>query len=200
LFTAYTPQQNGICERNNRTILNMVRSLLPSNGVPKAFWPEAINWSIHILNRSLTVVVQNMTQQEAWSNQRQAIDYFRIFGCVAYAYIPYQRRRKLNDKGEKCIFLGISEQSKAYKLYNPITKKMVISRDVLLDEGMFWNWDTSKVKHQIQADFNYEDEEAQQPQITQVQSEQQVELVDEREQQAVESKNERSQRNKRRPA
>ena len=54
---------------------------------------------------------------------------------------------------------------------------MVISRDVLFDEGMFWNWDTSKVKHQIQVDFNYEDEEGQQPQITQVQSEQQVELV-----------------------
>jgi len=65
LTTTYTPQQNGICERKNRTILNMVRSLLASSGIPKAFWPEAVNWSIQILNRSPTIVVQNMTLQEA---------------------------------------------------------------------------------------------------------------------------------------
>ena len=67
LTAAYTPQQNGICKRKNCTILNMVRSLLTKSGIPKRFWPEAVNWSIHILNRSPTLVVQNMTPEEAWS-------------------------------------------------------------------------------------------------------------------------------------
>jgi len=75
-------------------------------------------------------------------------------GVGAYAHIPDQRSKKLDDKGEKCIFLGVSEQSKAYKLYNPDTKKMVITRDVVFDKGLVWNWDTSKVEHQIQVDFN----------------------------------------------
>jgi len=58
------PQQNGVCECKNRTIMNMVRSLFTRSSVPKAFWPEAVNWSIHILNRSPTFSVQNMTRRK----------------------------------------------------------------------------------------------------------------------------------------
>ena len=67
LTTAYTPQQNGVCERKNCTILNIVRSLLTRSSVPKNLWPKAVNWSIHILNSSPTLAVQNMTPEEAWS-------------------------------------------------------------------------------------------------------------------------------------
>ena len=67
LTTAYTPQQNGVLDRKNRTILNMVRSMLAKGRISKRFWPEAVNWSIHVLNRSPTFVVQNMTPEEAWS-------------------------------------------------------------------------------------------------------------------------------------
>ena len=70
------------------------------------------------------------------------------------SHIPDQKRRKLDDKGEKCIFLGVSEQSKAYKLYNPITKKIVISRDVIFDEGQFWICDKDSVQQHIQVDFD----------------------------------------------
>ena len=60
------------------------------------------------------------------SEQKPTIDHFRIFGCVAYAHIPDQKRKKLDDKREKCIFLGVNDQLKAYKLYNPNTKKILI--------------------------------------------------------------------------
>ena len=126
-----------MCELKNRTILNMVRSLLTRSDIPKTFWPEVVNWSIYILNRCPTLAVQNMTPEEAWSGRRPVVDHFRIFGCIAYAHIPDQKRTKLDDKGEKCIFLGVSDQSKAYKLYNPITKKIVISHDVIFDEERF---------------------------------------------------------------
>ena len=65
LQRAYTPQQNGVSKRKNRTILNMVRILLTRGRVPKTFWPEAVNWSIHVLNRSPTFAVQNKTPEEA---------------------------------------------------------------------------------------------------------------------------------------
>ena len=109
----------------------MVISLLAKGKVPKSFWPEAVNWSINVLNRSPTFSVQNMTPEEAWSGRKPVVDHFRIFGCVAYAHIPDEKRKKLDDKGEKCVFLGVSEHSKAYKLFNPSTNKIVTSRDVI---------------------------------------------------------------------
>ena len=54
----------------------------------------------------------------------------RVFGCIAYAHVPDQLRKKLDIKGEKCIFIGYSDESKAYKLYNPSTKNVIINRDV----------------------------------------------------------------------
>ena len=63
----------------------MVRSLLARGKIPKSVWPEAVNWSIHVLNRCPTFFVQNMTPEEAWSGRKLAVDHFKIFGCIAYA-------------------------------------------------------------------------------------------------------------------
>jgi transposase InsO family protein len=65
LTAAYTPQQNGIAERKNRTIMDMVRSMLACREVPKEFWPEAVNWAIYILNRSPTTALNDITPEEA---------------------------------------------------------------------------------------------------------------------------------------
>ncbi|GKV27140.1 hypothetical protein SLEP1_g36344 [Rubroshorea leprosula] len=132
-------EENGVCERRNRTIMNMVQSLMSKSGLPKEFWPEAVNWSVHILNRSTTSPLPDLTPEEAWSGRRPAVDYFRIFGCITYAHVLDQKRSKLDDKGEKCIFLSVSDQSKAYRLYNPLTKKVIISRDVVFDEASTWS-------------------------------------------------------------
>ena len=87
LIAAYTPQQNGVKERKNRTIMNMVRRLLTSRQVPKTFWPEAVNWAAHILNRSPTLSVRNKTPEEAWSGIKPSVDHFLVFGCVSYALV-----------------------------------------------------------------------------------------------------------------
>ncbi|KAL0287793.1 UNVERIFIED_CONTAM: Retrovirus-related Pol polyprotein from transposon TNT 1-94 [Sesamum angustifolium] len=157
LTAAYTPQQNGVSERKNRTIMNMVRSMLKSSGVQKNCWPEAVKWSIHVLNRSPTFSVQDQTPEEAWSGRKPSVEHFRIFGCIAYAHVPDPKRSKLDDKGEKCIFLGVCEKSKAYKLYSPITKKVFISRDVF-NEAEFWNHEKCKPEQRIQVDFEDGDE------------------------------------------
>lgn len=138
--------------------MNMVRSRLMMSGIPKIFWPEAVNWSIHILNRSPTLTVQNMTPEETWSGQRPIVHHFRFSRCVAYAHVPDQKRTKLDDKGEKCIFIGSSEQSKSYKLYNPVTKKIVVSRDVFYEER-FWPWNNNVVEQQ-QIAVSFDEEES----------------------------------------
>ncbi|PRQ42077.1 putative RNA-directed DNA polymerase [Rosa chinensis] len=140
LTAAYTPQQNGVAERKNRTIMNMVRSMLSEKQVPKVFWPEAVNWSIHILNRSPTLAVKDMTPEEAWSGIKPAVHYFRVFGCIAHVHIPEAKRKKLDDKSYKCVLLGVSKESKAYRLYDPISERIVVSRDVVFEEDENWDW------------------------------------------------------------
>ena len=90
---------------------------------------------MHILNRSPTLAVKNITPEEAWSGLKPAVDHFRIFGCVAYMHVPDTKRRKLDPMGEKSILLGVSEELKAYRLYSPTTKKIHISRDVVFNEN-----------------------------------------------------------------
>ena len=60
--------------------------------------------------------------------------YLRVFGCVVYAQVPEAQRKKLDDSGVKCVFVGYSKESKTYKLFNPVTKKVLISRDVIFYE------------------------------------------------------------------
>ena len=133
LIAAYTPQQNGVAERKNRTIMNMVRSMLSEKQVPKNFWPEAVNWTTHVLNRSPTLAVKGVTPEEAWSGVKPNVDYFRVFGCIGHVHVPDNKRKKLDDKSFQCVLLGVSEESKAYRLYDPVSKKIVVSRDVVFE-------------------------------------------------------------------
>jgi len=68
------------------------------------------------------------------------VDHLRIFGSVAYAKIQEERRTKLEDKSQKCILLGYRQNLHGYKLYNPMTKKVIMSRDVKFDEEQEWSW------------------------------------------------------------
>ncbi|KAM1229407.1 hypothetical protein ACFX2G_040590 [Malus domestica] len=121
--------------------MNMVRSMLSAKQVPKNFWPEGVNWAVHVLNRCPTLAVKNKTPEEAWNGHKPSMDHFRIFGCIAHAHVPDNKRVKLNDKSYKCILLGVSEESKAYRLFDPVSQKIIISRDVVFEEDKQWVWD-----------------------------------------------------------
>jgi transposase InsO family protein len=134
LTTAYTPQQNGVAERKNRTVMNMVRAILYEKKVPRTLWAEAVNWSNYVLNRCPTLMVKNITPAEAWNGIKPSVDHFRVFGCIAHVHVPEAQRTKLDNRSVKCILLGVSEESKGYRLFNPITKKVVVSRDVIFEK------------------------------------------------------------------
>ena len=156
LTTAYTPQQNGVAERKNRTIMNMVRAMLYEKKVPRVLWAEAVNWSNHVLNRCPTLMVKNITPAEAWNGIKPSVEHFRVFGCIAHVHVPEVQRTKLDNRSLKCIFLGVSEESKGYRLFNPITKKVIVSRDVIFEEEKQWDWDELSEK-QILVDFEWGD-------------------------------------------
>ena len=112
----------------------MVRSMLKTKSLPKELWAEAVNWSVYLLNMCPTKTVKDVTPEEAWSKKKPDVRYLKVFGCVAYAHVPDQMRKKLDDKGEVRIFVGQSNVSKVYRIYNPKIGKMIISRDVVFAE------------------------------------------------------------------
>lgn len=159
LTVAYTPQQNGVAERKNRTVMNMVRSMLFDKKIPKTFWPEAVKWAIYVLNRCPTLVVKDITPEEAWSGVKPSVEHFRVFGCLAHVHVPDVRRTKLDSKSITCVQLGISEESKGYRLYDPVSKKIVVSKDVIFEEEKQWDWDVS-YEEQILVDLEWGDDDA----------------------------------------
>ncbi|KAL0349434.1 UNVERIFIED_CONTAM: Retrovirus-related Pol polyprotein from transposon TNT 1-94 [Sesamum angustifolium] len=95
------PQQNGVSERKNRTVMEMARSMLQEKHLPKAFWAEAVYTAVYLLNRCPTKAVQNMTPIEAWSGKKPSAKYLRVFGSIYYVHIPTEKRHKLEEKTEK---------------------------------------------------------------------------------------------------
>lgn len=146
LTAAYTPQQNVIAERRNQTIMNLVRSALTEKKMPKEFWAEGVRWITYVLNRSPTTALKDQTPEEVWSGIKPDVKHFKVFGCVGHVHIPEAKRTKLDDKSCKCIFLGVSEESKAYRMYNPTSKKIMVSRDVVFEETRNWDWGRNGVE------------------------------------------------------
>ncbi|MCO5611254.1 hypothetical protein L7F22_065506 [Adiantum nelumboides] len=130
----YTPQQNGVAERKNRSLMEMARCMLKAKSLPHKLWMEAVACAAHVLNRCPTCALKTITPYESWYDKKPSVSYLRVFGCLAYAHIPQQLRGKLDDKAVKCIFVGYSSGSKGYRLYNPATNKIFESRDVIFAE------------------------------------------------------------------
>ncbi|KAL4379471.1 hypothetical protein GQ457_02G032120 [Hibiscus cannabinus] len=139
-----SPQQNGVAERKNRTILNMARSMLKAKNMPKEFWAEAVSCAVYLSNRSPTKNVDNVTPQEAWSGRKPSVRHIRVFGSIAYAHVPDQGRLKLDDRSSKYVFIGYDSNSKGYKLFNPSNGRIVISRDVEFDEQPSLEWEAQE--------------------------------------------------------
>ena len=84
--------------------------------------------------------VKERTPEEAWHNSKPSVEYFKVFGCVGHVHISDKKRQKLDDRSLPCVFLGFSKESKAYRMYDPVSKKVIISRDVVFEEDKSWDW------------------------------------------------------------
>ncbi|GKD56295.1 retrovirus-related pol polyprotein from transposon TNT 1-94 [Tanacetum coccineum] len=87
-----------------------------------------------------TKALTHTTPEEAWSGEKPTVNHFRVWGSVAHVHIPKEKRKKLDDKSFICILTGVSEESKAYRLINPLNMKVVVSKDVVFEEQKAWNW------------------------------------------------------------
>lgn len=129
----YSPQQNGLAERMNRTIIEKVRCMLLESGLSKQFWAEAVLAAVNVIN--VIPTVNEIAPNEMYNNKKCNMKLFRVFGCRAMVWKPEQKRKKLDAKSFECIYLRYADDAKAYRLYDMNTKKIVISRDVIFLEN-----------------------------------------------------------------
>lgn len=139
LSVEYSPQQNGVAERANRTLVEMARCMLLQSGIPKSLWAEAVNAAAYIRNRCPTKILENQTPIEAWSNKKPCVGFMRIFSSKVIALEKRPSRGKFEPKGKEYILVGYSQESKAYRLWNPGTKTIIKSHDVRFVEDLNTN-------------------------------------------------------------
>ncbi|KAK1630302.1 hypothetical protein QYE76_004617 [Lolium multiflorum] len=130
----YTPQQNGVVERKNRTIIEMARTMLSEFNSPHNFWGEAISTAVHYSNRLFLRPLHNKTPYELLTGNKPNVMYIRVFGCKCLVKNNKGKLGKFETRTIEGIFVGYAENSHAYRYYNRSTGTIEVSCDVVFLE------------------------------------------------------------------
>lgn len=158
----YSPQSNGVAERKNCTLTDLVNAMLDTAGLSKAWWGEALLTSCHVLNRVPTKD-KEVTTYELWEKKRLILSYLRTWGCLAKFNVPITKKRKLGPKTVDCVFLGYALRSvgNRFLVVNSGIPDMSVgtimeSRDATFFEDIFPMRDmhsTSREDHDVPAEL-----------------------------------------------
>ncbi|CAF4944212.1 unnamed protein product [Pieris macdunnoughi] len=130
----YTPEQNGVSELNNRTVVEKARCLLFDAKLGKEFWAEATHTAVYLQNRTVLPSLNDKTPYEVWFGHKPNVSHLRIFGSSVMVHVAKARRQKWDKKAEKHILVGYPDGIKGYRIYNPRTKCITTSREVIVME------------------------------------------------------------------
>jgi hypothetical protein len=132
----YTPEENGVSEQMNWTLVEMACYLLHDATLPDTFWGYAVQHSACILNSLPSHALDSsMMPEEIFTGNKPSIANLRISGCKAYTHIPKEKRCKLDVKMLECIYIGYADNRKAYRLYHKPSRWVFESCDVTFNEG-----------------------------------------------------------------
>ncbi|CAB0004910.1 unnamed protein product [Nesidiocoris tenuis] len=129
LSVPHTPQQNGLAERMNRTIMNMVRCFLIESQLPVSFWAEAASTAVYIKNRCPAAGINGKIPYKQWYKKTPTAVYFRRFGSKGFMQNK-PAKSKLEPKSVEVILVGYSTTSKAYRVWCPSERKTYVARDI----------------------------------------------------------------------
>jgi hypothetical protein len=130
----YTPQQNGVVERKNRTLLDMARTMLDEYKTSKWFWAEAINTACYAINRLYLHRILKKTSYELLTGKKLNVSYFRVFGSKCFILVKRGRKSKFAPKAVEGFLLGYDSNTRAYRVFNKSTGLVEISCDIVFDE------------------------------------------------------------------
>jgi transposase InsO family protein len=131
-----TPQQNGVVERQNRTVQQMARSMMNEKNIGQTYWVEAIHTTVHVLNKSHLRPHSDKTPYELWYGRPASIKHFKVFGSKCYIKNNDENLGKYDDRVDEGIFLGYATNNKGYRCYNKRLHKLVDCIDIKVDEGI----------------------------------------------------------------
>jgi hypothetical protein len=131
----YTPQQNGVVERKNRTLIDMARTMLEEFKTPERFWSEAMNTACHAINRLYLHRLLKKTSYELLTGNKPNVSYFRVFGSKGYILVKKGRHSKFAPKAVQGFLLGYDSNAKAYRVFNKSSSLVEVSSDVVFDEA-----------------------------------------------------------------
>ncbi|GJS00582.1 retrovirus-related pol polyprotein from transposon TNT 1-94 [Tanacetum coccineum] len=132
-FTApYSPQQNGIAERKNRTLKEMVNAMLISSGLSQDMWGEAILTATYLLNK-IPRKEKEETPYELWMGRKPSYQYLRVWGCLAKVVVPTPKAQKIRPKSVDCIFIGYAKNSSAYRFIVHDSKNPDIQKNAVME-------------------------------------------------------------------
>ncbi|KAE9000882.1 hypothetical protein PF011_g13989 [Phytophthora fragariae] len=114
----YSPQQNRVAERMNRTIMEKARSMLHYKSVPTVWWAEAVSTAVYVINRSTNTQYTSLAPYELCFKVKPTLEHLRVFGSHGYAHIDKAKRTKLEPKSLRCMFLGYAENVKGYRVFD----------------------------------------------------------------------------------
>ena len=123
---AYTPEQNGMIERDIRTISEAAKTIRLATKLPRKYWAEAINTSVYILNRIINSNDRYHTPYELWTGTKPNFNNIHRFGELAIVRTPERERDKLDPKGRRMIFVGYTEKSNTFRFIEPHTDRLII--------------------------------------------------------------------------
>ena len=129
----YTPEQNGVSERVNRTVIGRTKAILADTKLPKELWMEIASTVVYLKNRSPTSALKKITPYEAWYKEKPDLSHLRIIGTTAYVHIPKELRKKLDFNAKIGMLVGYDGRNQ-YRMWDPIRKDVIVSRDVDFDE------------------------------------------------------------------
>jgi hypothetical protein len=130
----YTPQQNGIVERKNRTLLDMARTMLDEYKTSDRFWAEAINTACYSINRLYLHRILKKTSYELLIAKKPNVSYFRVFGSKCFILVKRGRKSKFAPKVVEGFLLGYDSNTRAYRVFNKSTGLVEVSCDIVFDE------------------------------------------------------------------
>jgi hypothetical protein len=130
----YTPQQNGVVERKNRTLLDMARTMLDEYKTPDWFWAEAINTACYSINRLYLHRILKKTSYELLTGKKPNVSYFRVFGSKCFILVKRGRKSKFAPKAIEGFLLGYDSNTRAYRVFNKSTGLVEVSFDIVFDE------------------------------------------------------------------
>lgn len=145
----YNPEQNGLAERVNRTLTEMARSMMKQGNCTDRMWAEAVNTACYLKNCSPHKALPATTPEQVWSNRKVDVSHLRVFGCVAYNHVPDQLRRKWESKSKPLVMVGYDEESKGYRLMDPVSHSIVKGRNVKFFENTYWSWKNTNTRDNL---------------------------------------------------